>query len=228
MNIDCETVAQCRDRGGASLEDRDSTVGETLVEDSVGYQEGSCLIGDSYSDYPDREDLANPQHGEFIRELLSHELVGSWSDAVKEMTGARTEGMMRKWLSDLERASELHGHDVQELLANARKPPETSELISEILGYDVDGSMVDSSRVLVLSALYVEGLSISEISDVLGTDETSVSDTLKSVGLLAGATTDEQTDSFRRQYGEINRPSSGASVNHKAVSESDTVTVVSR
>ncbi|WP_152421809.1 hypothetical protein [Halorubrum saccharovorum] len=228
MNISKDVVAQCRDRGGDRLEDRDDRIGNTLVEDTLGYQEGSCLVGESYSQYPDREDLANPQHGSFLRELLSHELVGSWSDAVKELTGARTEGMLRKWIDSLERASELHGLESQELFANAREPPETRKVISEILGYKIPDSIVETNNVLLLSALYVEGLSISEISDVLETDETSVSDTLKSVGLLAGATTDESEQSFRRQYGEINRPSGGASVNKQAVSESDTVKVVSR
>jgi len=227
-DISIETVEQCRDRGGDALEGRDDRIGNTLVEDTVGYQEGFPLIGDSYSDYPDREDLANPQHGEFLETLFSHELVGSYADAVSELTAATSDSLLSDYLQAVESAAELHGLDTDSLFANAREPPTTEEAVSSILGYEVDGSMLDSTNTLLLSALYVEGLSVGEISELLERRETDVEDCLKSVGLLNGRTTDEQETAFREKRGEVNRPSGGVSVNHTAVEESDSISVVSR
>ena len=225
-DISIETVEQCRERNGAVLEDRDSSIGETLVGDTVGYNEGDPLVGDSYNDYPNREDLANPSQGEFLETLFSHELVGSYTDAVKELTGARTDDMMGDWESDLEASAELHGLDAEGLFANACSEPDTKEVVSEVLGYRVEGGMLQSNSVLLLSALYTEGLSVQEISNVLETEETSIRDSLKEVGLLRGKTTSEQTASFRENGGRLSHTNS--SVNYDAVERNDSVSIVSR
>ncbi|WP_144050381.1 hypothetical protein [Halorubrum persicum] len=228
LEIDTETVEEARQRGGNAADDRPSRIDNTLVSDTIGFGSGDPLVGSSYNDYPDREDLANPSQGEFLETLFSHELVGSYADAVKEMTGARTEGMMRSWLDSLESAAELHGLSSEDLFADSREELDREGLVSEVLGYEIDGSMLDSNNVLLFSSLYLVGCSTEEIAELLEIRETDVKDRLKSVGLLNGRTTDEQETAFREKRGEVNRPSGGVSVNHKAVSESDSVTVVSR
>lgn len=227
MNLDSDTIEKARERNGAALEDRDSSIGETLVGDTVGYNEGDPLVGESYSEYPDKEDLANPSQGEFLETLFSHELVGSYTDAVKELTGARTDDMMRDWQSDIEASAELHGLAVESLFANAREPPTTEEVVSEVLGYEVGKGMLQSNSVLLLSALYTEGLSVVEISTVLETEETSIRDSLKEVGLLRGKTTSEQTEAFRENKGRTSY-SSSSTVDLGAVEANDGVELVTR
>mgnify|MGYP000038294466 CR=1 FL=1 len=228
LEIDTETVEEARQRGGNAADDRPSRIDNTLVSDTIGFGEGDPLVGDSYNDYPDREDLANPQHGDFLRRLFQHELIGGFDDATAELTGVRTDSVLSDWIDAVEKAADLHDLPCEDLFADSRGERDTAEAVSSILGYDVEGSMLDSDNPLLLSALYVEGCSTEEISELLERRETGVKDCLKSVNLLNGLTKDEEEEQYRSNYGEINRPSGGASVNHTAVEESDTVTVVSR
>jgi len=230
LDISTETVEKCRERNGAALEGRDDSIDNVLVSDTLAYNEGSPLVEgvDSYADYPSRKQLSNPEYGDFLRRLFSHELVGTWSDAVTELTSTTSESLLSDWIDAVEKAADLHNIDTESLFADSREEPDTAEVVSDILGYEVEGSMLDSNNPLLLSALYVEGLSDGEISEVLETDKTSVRDKLKSVGLLNGKTTDEQTAAFRQNHAEINRRTTSSTVDMSAAEESDSITVVSR
>lgn len=226
LKIDTETVEEARQRGGAALEDRDDSIDTVLVSDTIGYGDGSPLVEgvDSYEKYPSRSELADPRTANLLRRLFSHDLIGSIEDATRELTGVRDESTFRDWRSDLEASATLHGIDNAALFEDSREEPDTKEVVSEILGYDVEGSMLDS--VLLISSLYIRGLSVEEIGEVLELGETDVRDRLKSVGLLNGRTTEEQTQAYRQNGGRLSHTNS--SVNYEAVERNDSVRVVSR
>ncbi|WP_193309338.1 hypothetical protein [Halorubrum halophilum] len=228
-DISIETVEQCRGRGGDSAEDRDDSIDTVLVSDTIGYNEGEPLVEGvtTHQEYPSRSELADPRTADFLRRLFSHDLIGSIEDATRELTGVRDESTFRDWVSDLEASAELHGIDTDSLFEDSREEPDTKEVVSEVLGYEVGEGMLDSNNPLLLSALYVEGLSVDEIAEVLEVGQTDVRDRLKSVGLLRGKTTSEQTEAFRENKGRTSY-SSSSTVDLGAVEDNDGVELVTR
>lgn len=226
LKIDTETVEEARQRGGNAAEDRPSRIDNTLVSDTIGYNEGEPLVEGvtNYQEYPLRSELADPSTADFLRRLFGHELIGSIEDATRELTGVRDESTFRDWVSDLEAAATLHSID-NAAFEDSREEPATEEVVSNILDYEVGEGMLDSNNTLLLSALYVEGLSVDEIAEVLEIRETGVRDSLKEVGLLNGRTTEEQTQAYRKNGGRLSHSSS---VNYEAVERNDSVSVVSR
>lgn len=229
LDISTETVAECKERNGDALEDRPSRIDNTIVSDTIGYNDGEPLVEGvtSYSEYPSKAELSHPEYGDFLRRLFSHDLIGGFDDATAELTAIRADSVLSDWINSVKKAADLHSIDSEDLFADSREEPDTAEAVSNILGYDVEESMLQSNT-LVWSALYLVGCSTEEIAELLEIRETDVKDRLKSVNLIGGKTTDEQQEAFREKRGEVNRPSGGVSVNHTAVEESDTVTVVSR
>ena len=214
MNISANAVENCRERNGSAADSRNETVDETLDRDTLGRNNGEPLIGESYSDYPSRNELSNPAFEQFIRDLLEHSLVGGLGDAVSELCGASDERLLADWLASLESAAELHSINTDEIEAAKQGP-----ILETILGYSPPTDMVASDNPLLLAELYCSaGLSVAEICDVLeSAGETPVNASnfetvLSEIGLLNGR--EEKTDSFVNTKGEINRPSSsGLTVN---------------
>lgn len=201
MNFDRETVEACRSRGGAAAEDRPEAISEALESETVGWQDGEPLVGDSYADYPDREQLSNPDSGEFLRDLLSHPLVDGLDTAVEELTGAGDSLTLRKWLSTVGSATEAHGLDV-DTLTEKGGDKEGEDTLTALLGYEPPTDMVHRDNHLLVAELYTLGLSVSEVADTLepkvegDVREGQVRDSLKTVSLLEGRTRDEQREAF--------------------------------
>jgi len=203
MNFDHDTVEACRERGGEAADERPDRIEEALKTEKVGYGEGEALVGGTYADYASRESLTRPSKGDFVRELLSHPKVGSLDGAVSELTAVGDSAMRSKWRNAVEAAAEVHGLDVDELLAEGEdERAEEKDRLTELLGYEPHEAMVESDNPLLIAMLYALGLSVEEVADVLGDSvegsvrEAYVRDMLKTVGFLEGRTRDEQREAF--------------------------------
>lgn len=78
----------------------------TDVEE-LGYGTGLPLAADSYSEYPDKDELMNPGVRSFLVDLFSHGLVEGFHDAASELRGVE-EARLRE-------LAELHQIDAEEL-----------------------------------------------------------------------------------------------------------------
>lgn len=209
MKLDSTTVEAARDRDGNADPTRPDRIDDILDSDTLGHNEGEPLVGDSYGDYPSREELTNPNHGEFIRDILSHHLVGSLDDAASELTGATDSVTFGNWKEALETATEIHGLDVDNLLTNGEDSEDSGEQLEELLGYEPLTDMKNYDNPLLVAELYTLGLSVVEVSNVLEeeVDDTVrpdyVRDSLKDVDLLNGKTRDEQREAFRENDSKI-------------------------
>jgi len=198
-------VAELRQRGGDKAEDRDAIDG--LDRGKLGHNSGEPLVGNTYDEYPNREDLGDPSNKETLRELAEHDLVGGTDDMVSELTGISVPDMLSKWIADLEAALELF-----EIQITPSEDPEP--IFKSILGYEPAGGVVDSHNPLITVELYERGLSVSEIVEVYNlegaksVDESQVTDSLINVGLLDGPTQAEQQQQWRNDKYEVNRPRS--------------------
>jgi|GEM_PF-6221971 len=207
LDLHPETVEEARDRGGDADADRPDSIDAALESEAVGWQEGETLVGDSYADYPSRDELSNPERGKFLRDLLSHPKVGGLDDAVSELTGANDTGTLGDWLATLEAAADAHGLEVDTLTAKGDQGG--GDILTSVLGYRPPTDMVTSNNPVLVSELYVKGLSIGEIADTLtkevegGVREGRIRDTLKEIGLLKGPTRDEQREAFEEKDGRI-------------------------
>jgi len=198
-------VTELRQRDGDKAEDRDAIDG--LDRGQLGHSEGEPLVGDSYDEYPNREELGDPSNKELLRKLSEHDLVGGSDDMVAELTGISVPDMLSKWLADLEAALDLF--EIQITPATEPEP-----VLESILGYEPAGGVVDSHNPLITVELYERGLSVSEIIEIYSlegltsVDKSQVRDSLKNVGLLDGSTTAEQQKQWRNDKYEVNRPRS--------------------
>lgn len=203
-----DSVEAARDRGGAAAEDRPESITEAVERAELGYGEGEPLVGDTYADYPNREELSNPDRGEFLRDLLAHPLVDGLDTAVEELSGASDTPSLRKWLSTVEAATEAHNLDVDTLTAKGGDQGGGDRLTS-LLGYEPPADVVTRNNHVLLAELYTLGLSVAEIADTLepkvegSVSEGHIRDTLKTVGLLEGRTRDKQQEAFEDKGGRI-------------------------
>ncbi|RLM95815.1 hypothetical protein [Haloarcula sp. Atlit-7R] len=201
MNFNESTITDCRERDGQAAE-REAEIDEIIQTAELGRGEGEPLAAESYSAYPQREELTDPKNRSFLTELLSHELVNSIEDAAEEC--AENPTVKQRWNITLRKAVEVFGIDLSDYFGDY--PDETNRL-KELLGFQPPDSMIAPSNVLVVSELYVAGLSVGEIVDVLAdhtvADTQSVEDTLKKAGLISGTTTQEQASAFEENDGRI-------------------------
>ncbi|WP_248895630.1 hypothetical protein [Haloplanus halobius] len=203
-----DSVEAARERGGAAAEDRPESITEAVERAELGYGDGEPLVGESYQDYPSREELSNPDRGEFLRDLLAHPLVDGLDTAVEEMTGAGDSPTLRKWLSTVEAASEAHSLDVDTLTAKGGDQG-GGDTLTSLLGYEPPADVVHRDNPVLVAELYTLGLSVAEIADTLtprvegSVSEGHVRDILKTAGLLKGRTRDEQQTAFEDKDGRI-------------------------
>ncbi|WP_367175572.1 hypothetical protein [Haloarcula rubripromontorii] len=202
MNFNESTITDCRERDGRADTERPNEIDSTLEVAKLGRGEGEPLAADTYADYPERSELTNPKNRSFLESLLSHELVQSVEDAATEMAPNRT--VRARWNLTLRKAIETYELDLDDYFGGY--PDETNRL-KELLGFMPSDDMVDATNPLVVSELYVAGLSVAEITDVLSdhtvADAQTVEDTLKRCGLISGATAEEQVSAFEEQDGKL-------------------------
>jgi len=214
MTVDLHpsTVEAARDRDGAAAEDRPEGITDALESEQLGYGEGEPLVGESYESYPSRAELSNPSQGEFLRDILSHPLVDGLDTAVEELTGVGDTPTLRKWLSTVEAAADAHGLDTDTLTAKGGDQGGEDTLTS-LLGYEPPTDVVHRNNPVLITELYTLGLSVAEVADTLepkvegSVREDYVRDTLKTVGLLKGATREEQAEAFSDKDGRITQTS---------------------
>lgn len=214
MTVDLhpDTVERARDRGGGPDPERPEHIGDVLDRPEVGHREGDPLVGDSYGNYPSEPSkLANPKWGAFVRDLLAHPLVDGYDTAVSELTGATDSGSLKRWRKALERAAGAYGVDAPELFDKGAEERQSGreDRLTAILGYEPPEGVVESDNPVLVATLYTQGLSVSEVCDVLGdraegqVREGQVRDTLKDVGLLGGSTRQEQREAFEDNHSRL-------------------------
>lgn len=209
MSVDLhpDTVEQARERGGDADADRPDSIDAALEAERLGHNDGEPLVGDSYADYPSRDELSNPDRGEFLRDLLSHPKVGGLDDAVEELTGAGDTGTLGDWLATLEAAADAHGLEVDTLTAKGDQGG--GDTLTSLLGYRPPSDMVRRNNPVLVAELYILGLSVSEVAATLSKEvegsvrEGRIRDTLKEIGLLKGPTRGEQREAFEEKDGRI-------------------------
>lgn len=202
MKLDETTVEGAQQRGGGRKVGRESHIDEVLNSDCLGYQSGQPLVGDNYDSYPHFSDLSQPQWMGFLRDLFSHQLIKGYEDARKELTSVTAGTMVSEWEDNLEQAAELFNIDTQALFEQGSTVSTDSKL-KQILDYEPADSLIDSENPLLVSELYLEGLSVEEIAELLEGDGAQVRDSLKAVDLLEGDTQEEQTTAFEERNGRL-------------------------
>ena len=212
MKLDETTVEGAHQRKGGRKVGRESHIDEVLNSDCLGYQSGQPLVGDNYDSYPHFSDLSQPQWMSFLRSLFSHSLITDISDARKELTGVTGDSMVAEWEESLEKASDLFNIDTQTLFEQGSTVSTDSKL-KQILDYEPADSLIDSENPLLVSELYLEGLSVEEIAELLEGDGAQVRDSLKAVDLLEGDTQEEQTTAFEERNGRLTTHGNGSSNN---------------
>lgn len=229
--LNAATVEDARDRGGAPAEDRPDRVAKVLEDrETLGYGEGEPLAAERYSDYPDRpEDLSNPKYYPFCEALMSHPLVGSYSDCVEELTTATDRASINRWEKALEDAAGAYGLDAPTLFSKGeeRRKEEPEDRLTELIGFEPPNPSVENG--LLVATLYADlGLSCEEIADLCedhaegSVRVAAVEDTLRRQGLLEGATREEQADTFEAKDGKLGGTS--FSFDREALAEAEGVT----
>ncbi|MFB6074915.1 MAG: hypothetical protein ABEJ89_07880 [Haloarculaceae archaeon] len=223
MQIDAETIRECRERDGAAKSDRRAEIDDRLApEEELGYGEGLPLVGDDYADYPSEpSELALPEWREFIHELASSRFVGGYDDMVEELTPSSSTPTLREWLEAVERACDLFDVDTSEAFegdGNAESDESDGDDDLDLVTTTVPSDLANDAETnpLVVGHLYALGLSVEEIAEFVrqelgrdtAVDSRQVRDTLKAVGLLEGRTRDERERERRRrgpEADEVNR-----------------------
>jgi len=201
MKLNETNVQKCRQRAGSAAEDRDSRIDDVLDRDKLGHNDGQPLAADSYDEYPDYQDLASPEYKDMLTCLSKHDAVGNASDIVSEFCGASHTPLLEDWLEAVEKALQLFSIDITEAT-------EQKDLLSEVLGYEPANVLVENAAPMLVAELYILGLRTSEIEDVFENADTHVSepdvrDKLKTVGLLAGKTRQEKSDSRGKRFTNV-------------------------
>jgi hypothetical protein len=201
-------VEAARERDGGPASDRRDAVDEAVCVEKLGWQNGSPLVAESYSEYPDREDLTNPEYTTFIKQLFEHPLIRDIHDAVAELCGANNDSLLRDWREALAKAAEWGDIDAESAFENGDGRPDNP--LENVLGCNPHEDMIDTENPLLVAKLYSEGLSTEEITIILGDEldesisEDTIIDSLKELGLMDGKTRDEQVEAFRRKNGRLN------------------------
>lgn len=215
MTVDLhpDTVERARERAGGPDDDRPDSIDDVLDRAELGHGEGDPLVEgcESYRDYPDTpEELSNPKWVTFLRELFAHSRVNGYDGAVTELTGANDSGIVGRWRDALERAARTFDLDVPTLFDKGAEERENDRegRLTTILGYEPPADVVDAENPLVVAELYLAGLSVAEVCDVLadyteGVREGQVRDALRTVGFIHGPTRDEQRDTFEENEGRL-------------------------
>jgi len=138
VDLHPDTVAKAKRRNGDAA-DRPEAIDTAVNCDQLGYGKG--LVGESYDGYPTREELSNPDSGEFLRSLLEHPKVEGLDDAVDELTGANTTAILGDWLATVEAACDIHSLDVDTLLAKGGNEG-GDEPLKAVLGYSPPEAVV--------------------------------------------------------------------------------------
>lgn len=206
-----DTVEAAQERGGGPAEDRPEGVDDTLNRPELGRGEGNPLVADTYRTYPDApEQLANPKWGTLVQDLLAHPLVGGYEDGVAELTGANDTSSRKRWRDALEDAADTFGLKAGELFDQGREDREggREDRLTALLGYEPPADVVGADNPVLVGELYLAGLSVAEVCEVLGDHcegvrEGQVRDALRTVGFLEGATRDEQRDTFEDNDGRL-------------------------
>jgi hypothetical protein len=152
------------------------------------------LVGDEYDQYPSKAELAHPQSGAFIIELLSHYHVRSYRDAAKELTGA-TDSHLSKYKDALKKAVNLFGLDADDLFEAGSAPD--GDRLEIILEETPSDHVISSQTPTLIGHLYALGLGVEEIVDVLegytgeGVHEEKIRNCLKRCALIEGKPSDD-------------------------------------
>ncbi|RKS82835.1 hypothetical protein BDK61_2157 [Haloarcula quadrata] len=202
MDFNSDTIENCRERDGRADTEREAEIDEIIQTAELGRGEGEPLAADTYADYPQREELTDPQQKDFLESLLSHELINSIGDAAEEC--AENPTVKQRWNLTLRKAIETYELNLDNYFGDY---PEKVNRLESLLGFMPSDDMIAPSNALVVSELYVAGLSVAEITDVLSdhtvADTQTVEDTLKRCGLISGATAEEQMSAFEEQDGKL-------------------------
>jgi len=208
MTVDLtpETVETARQRDGAPDPDRPERVDEILERETLGYREGKPLVDvrkGGYGAYPEREELADPKWGTFVRELMAHPLVSGYDDCVAESQGATDTVSQRRWRESLQEAARAFDLDVVDLFEQGSDEQDQGRegRLADVLGYEPPSEVVGPRNSILVGELYTLGCGVTEIVDLLedhceNVREDHVTDALKGVSLLEGRTRDEQKEAF--------------------------------
>jgi len=194
-------VQKCRQRAGSAANDRADRINEALNREALGHGNGEPLAADSYDDYPTQEELSNPNAADVLETLATHDLIGGVDDLVSELTGVSDNLLLSKWIKSVEKALDLFSIDITEAA-------EQEDLLPAVLGYEPANVLVENAAPMLVAELYILGLRTSEIEDVFENADTHVSesdvrDSLKTVGLLAGKTRQEKSDSRGKRFTNV-------------------------
>lgn len=190
-----------RQRDGSAADDRPEFVEDALSPDEkLGYGKELPLVGESYDEYPQGNEVLFPQNAEFVEELLNHDLVNSFDDAAAEIKGGKADV--------LEQAADLFDVDANDVFGGQRRGASDDtelergeiRLFGETLDVDCFRDPIHQDSRL-LSHLYVElGMSVEEIATYLqansqgvSIDEHKVRRGLIDVGLVEGTRSGERT-----------------------------------
>jgi len=170
-------IAEAKDRGGDRAEDRPEGIAELLENDeTVGFREGEPLANVGYSSYPDgRESLYLPNTTGILTSIIAAEKVRDQEDLADELGFNRGSQM----LSD---ALEFHNVDLPEQVDHNPSPyvdVPTSDGDKRVNLREF-GNDFHTAYTLYVGA----GLSITEISQLVESEEQEVRRSLAGHGLL--------------------------------------------
>lgn len=199
FDISKEEWQEARKRNGNAKEDLPEAVTEAFEEtEEIGFRRGIPLIGESYEAYPTVDTVVLPQSKEFVERLVQHGKVQTLNQAVAELSGGTSEDKWRSALRnaidafDIDRDKHLGGFEVPEVDSET----EGIEGFTTVFPKDIPSP---ATNPLVVSHLYLLGLSVSQISDHLQNEtgasvvsERKVYQTLVDIGLADGTTTATQ------------------------------------
>lgn len=193
--MNAEALQEARDRNGAKDPSRDDEIDEILApKEKVGFQVEEPLLNCSYSSYPRHDELLRPDAHDALQALAEHDLVTDVEDISSELgTDEDT----------VEKALNLHSIEAPE----GFEIEVNQDRLTAILG-DIPDDMRSANNPIVVSALYLKGLSLSEIADVLqeSTDARTVRErdtrqVLIDCGILDGESSSEMEKRLKQGRG---------------------------
>jgi len=182
------TVEAARDRDGDAADERPDKVDDILNWKQLGYEVGEPLAAESYERYPDSaEGLSAPKWSELVERLFRSPAVNGYDEAVEELTAATGDRIIvRRWREALQDAADAADMDAGSMFAEGDGSgcggPEAA---LTALTDDLSRHIVAEDNPLCLAFLYAEkGLSVGEITEVFGTDDSNVRRRLHDLGLV--------------------------------------------
>lgn len=203
MNLDGNAFRRAYARDGAAADERPEKVDNAMnPRQMVGFEQEEPLLDKDYDDYYRNDSLLFPRASDDLAALAEHELIADVEDMASEL-GSRDD--------KVEKALEIH--DIEE--PNGRDVTDTDRLHE--LVPDVPERLVTTQSPILVMHLYVMGLSVGEISDVLSEtmpDHKSISPStvtqcLIDAHVLPGETSTSAKRRRKNARGEINRASNG-------------------